>query len=231
MGLGLLFVGYVFVSLFTLAPTYFVTDLVGSFIIFEALGKLRRHAERFRYALAAVYAMFAVSVVQCAYYAVKYIGIIEGRAVFENVLEIVRLAVMFLLTEALLLSLSQLASNVGDRKLSEKGTRNAWFYVVNYVFIIALSLDFDFLAGFKSAFMAFGLLLRIVCALLNCAFIYSCYMWICLEGDRDMSRPSAADRFIGKLMPKKEKADDAPADKDAEPKVSEQKKPTKKKKK
>ena len=66
MGLGLLFVGYVFVSLFTLAPTYFVTDLVGSFIIFEALGKLRRHAERFRYALAAVYAMFAVSVVQCA---------------------------------------------------------------------------------------------------------------------------------------------------------------------
>ncbi len=203
MGLGILFVGYVFVSLFTLAPTYFVTDLVGSFVVFEALGRLRRHAERFRYAVASVYAMFAVSAVQCVYYAVKYVGLIEGYEAFENGLEVVRLAVMFLLTETLLLALSQLASNVGDLKLSEKGVRNAWFYVVNYVFIIALSLEFDFLADFKSAFMAFGLLLRIVCALLNCAFIYSCYMWICLEGDRDMNTPSAADRFIGKLAPKK----------------------------
>ena len=212
MGLGVLFIGYVLLSVFTLAPTFFVTDLIGSFVIYEALGKLRRHAARFRYAIMADYAVFAVSAVQCVYYAIRYVGIIEGAEIFEWGLEIARLAAMFVLTETVLLALSELASSVGDGKLADKGKRNAWFYVINYVFIIVLSLDLSFLYDFRAAFSAFGLLLRIMCALLNCAFMYSCYMWICLEGDHDMTKPSALDKFFGKLAPSEKKhAPDDPA--------------------
>ncbi len=205
MGLGVLFIGYVLTSVFTLAPTYFLTDLIGSFVIFEAVGKLRRHAERFRYAAAAVYAMFCVSAVQCVYYTLKYIGIVEGFEIFENILEVVRLAVMYALTAAILLSLSQLSESVGDKKLADKGVRNVWIFSVSYVFMIVLSLDFDFLDEFIAAFTAFGFLFRILAVLLNCVYLYSCYMWICLAGDHDMSRQSALDRFFGKLMPKPKK--------------------------
>ena len=209
MGLGLLFIGYVLVAVFTLAPTYFLTDLIGSFVIFEALGKLRRNAERFKYAVWSVYAMFSVSAVQCAYYAVKYIGLIEGYEIFENALEAVRLAVMYALTVTVLLALSQLASSVGDKKLADKGVRNVWLFSISYVFMIVLSLDFGFLTEFKSAFSAFGFAFRILAVLLNCVYLYSCYMWICLEGDHDMSRLSVLDRFFGKLAPKpKEKKPD-----------------------
>lgn len=213
MGLGVLFFGYVLVSIFTLSPVYFITDLVGSFAIFEALGKLRRHADRFRYALWSVYAMFFVSAAQCVYYAVKYVGIIEGGLIYENIIEIARLTVMFFLTVTILLSLSELASSVGDGKLADKGKRNVWFYLINYAFIIVLSLDFDFLGDFVSAFSAFGLFFRVMCAIINCVYLYSCYMWICLEGDHDMNKPSAIDRFMGKLSPppKEKPPEQAPA--------------------
>ena len=203
MGLGVLFIGYVLAAVFTLAPTYFVTDLIGSFVIFNATVKLRRHASRFRYAEAADIVMFFVCAVQCVYYAIKYVGLIEGNGTFESGLELVRITVMFALTVSILLALSQLASSVGDEKLADKGKRNVYFFVLSYVLMIALSLDFEFMRDFKAAFSAFGLMFRILCALLNCVYIHSCYMWICLESDHDMDKLSAGDRFIGRIMPKK----------------------------
>lgn len=200
MGLGVLFIGYVFVALFTLTRTFFVTDLLGSFIIFSALEKLRRHAPRFKYAVAAVYVMFAVSTVQCVYYSLQYIGVTEPHKFFEQyVLEICRLSAMFALTMTLLSALSQLASLVGDEKLAGKGRRNMWFYLVSYILMLVISLDLPFLSEFNAAFSPFSFIFRIVCYILNCIFMFSCYMWICLEKDHDMTNLSAVERFIGKV--------------------------------
>ncbi len=219
MGLGVLFIGYVLAAVFTLAPTYFITDLIGSFVIFNATVKLRRHASRFRYAEAADIVMFFVCAVQCVYYAIKYVGLIEGNGTFESGLEIVRITVMFALTVSILLALSQLAASVGDKKLADKGVRNVWLFSVSYVFMILLSLDFDFLGDFIAAFTAFGFVFRILTVLLNCIFLYSCYMWICLEGDHDMTHLSPMDKFFAKLTPKSKPKDKA-ADEDALPPVS-----------
>ncbi len=222
MGLGILFFGYVLVSVFTLAPTYFITDTIGAYVIFIALGKLRRHAPRFRYAIAANYAFFAVAAVQTVYYSLRYIGVVDPVSIFENALEIVRLSILFIFTAALLLSLSQLASSVGDEKLAYKGKRNIWFFAASYILMIALSLDYPFLTDFKAAFSAFGLIFRLFCALLNCVYIYSCYMWICLESDHDMTKISAMDRFIGRAVPKKNKKE---PDAEAKPAPEKPKKP------
>ena len=203
MGLGILLFGYVFVALFTFSPVYFVTDLVGAYLIFVALGKLRRHAPRFKYAVVSNYAYFMIAAVQCVYTSVKVIGLYDGTELFDHALEICRLAALFILTVSMLLALSQLASSVDDEKLADKGKRNVYFFVLSYVLMIALSLDFEFMRDFKAAFSAFGLMFRILCALLNCVYIHSCYMWICLESDHDMDRLSAGDRFIGRIMPKK----------------------------
>lgn len=202
MGLGVLFFGYVLVSIFTFAPTYFITDLVGSFVMYEALVKLRPHAKRFEYAIYAVYALFTVSAVQCFYYTLSYVGLINGVLWLEHAIEICRLAVMFVYTVVMLLALRELALSVGDEKLGDKCKRNVWLYCVNYAFIISLSLDFDFLAGYISAFSAFALLYKLLCVILICANIFSCYMWICLESDHDMNPKEKKTSGLGQFFEK-----------------------------
>lgn len=241
MGLGILFVGYVFISLFTLTRTFFVTDLLGSFIIFTALERLRPHAPKFRYAVIAVYFMFAVSSVQCVYYSLQYMSVIGVYRIFEQYgLEICRLLAFFAMTMTLLSALSQLASLVGDEKLSGKGRRNMWFFLISNALVLLISLDIPALSEFNAAFSPFCLIFRIVCLLLNCIFMFSCYMWICLEKDHDMTGLSSLERFIGKVTmtdrkkPKGDEADGAaalpPAPK-TDPKETVPVKSTKKKKK
>lgn len=189
MGLGLLFIGYVLTSLFTLTPAYFITDLVGAFLMYEALMKLRRHAERFKYAIWSVYVLFFHAAVQCVYRLLEYIGIFEQNVIFTEALEIFRLVIVFVYTVALLSALRELSLSVGDEKLADKCKRNIWLLVISYIFIISLSLDIDALVDYVAAFSAFALLFKLICAVLICVNIYSCYMWICLEGDLE-EKPS-----------------------------------------
>ncbi len=204
MGLGLLFIGYFLVSVFTYAPTFFITDLVGVFIMHEGLLKLRRHAKKFNYTLYAVYFLFIVAAVQCVYYALHYVGIIESlNETARMTLDLVRQISVLIYTVLMLLSLEELARSVGDGKLADRCRRNIWYYTVSFALFLSLSLDLDVFAeyaAYVSAFSAAAFLLKFLCALLVPAVIYSCYMWICLERDHDMTpKPSKTAGFFSKL--------------------------------
>ena len=199
MGLGVLFIGYVLLSVFTFAPTYFITDFISAFIMHEALQKLRRHAAKFKYTIYSVYLLFAQTAVQCIYYSLVYTGIIERADTVANIIEISRLAVVFTYTVTLLTALGQLALSVGDVKLSDRAHRNICYLVVSYALSISLSLDFDFMKSYIASFSAVGFLFKLLCSISICLFIYSCYMWICLEGDHDMEQKPSK---IGKLFKK-----------------------------
>lgn len=189
MGLGLLFIGYLLVSVFTYAPTFFITDLVGAFVMHEALLKLRRHAVRFKYAVWSVYALFVTATVQCVYYALHYVGIIESLIDTVNTaVETARLITVLVYTVTMLLALEELSRSVGDHKLGDRCRRNMWYYVISFALSLSLSLDVDFLADYVSAFSAAAFLLKLLCSFLVPAVIYSCYMWICLAGDHDMNK-------------------------------------------
>ncbi len=205
MGLGQLFIGYILVSLFTYAPTFFITDLVGAFVMHEALQKLRRHAPKFKYTIWAVYALFCLATVQCVYYALHYVGITETlNSSITKLLDIARQIVMLGYTALMLLSLEELARSVGDGKLGDRCRRNMWYYIAVFVLSLSLSFEIDGLseyAAYVSAFSATVFLLKFLCAVLVPAVIYSCYMWICLEGDRDMSKikPPKTQGFFSKV--------------------------------
>ena len=77
MGLGLLFLGYVIYTLFTFAPSFFITDLVGCFLMVEAHIRLLPYGRRFRYSSAALYVLFFHAVVQGAYYTLTMLSIIK----------------------------------------------------------------------------------------------------------------------------------------------------------
>lgn len=203
MGLGLLFIGYVLVSVFTYAPTFFITDLVGAFVMHEALVKLRRHASKFKYAIYSVYVLFTVATVQCVYYALHYVGIVESlNDTVNTAVEVCRLVSMLVYTVTLLLALEQLARSVGDNKLGDRCRRNMWYYVISFALSLSLSFDAEFLADYISAFSAAAFLVKLLCSFLIPAVIYSCYMWICLSGDLDMNKPkkeSKLSEFFSKV--------------------------------
>lgn len=203
MGLGLLFIGYLLVSVFTYAPTFFITDLVGAFVMHEALVRLRRHASKFKYAIYSVYVLFAVTTVQCVYYALHYVGIIESLSeTVKAAVEICRLVSMLFYTVTMLLSLEELSRSVGDNKLGDRCRRNMWYYVVSFALSLSLSFDIEALADYVSAFSAAAFLIKLLCSFLVPAVIYSCYMWICLSGDLDMNKPkkeSKLSKFFSKV--------------------------------
>ena len=89
-------------------------------------------------------------------------------------------------TISLLMALRELSLSVGDTKLAGKAKRNIYLFVISYVLIISLSLDYPWLDSYKAAFSAFALLFRLVCAILISAYIYSCFMWICPASEHDM---------------------------------------------
>lgn len=201
MGLGVLFIGYVLISVFTYAPTFFITDLIGAFVMHEALVKLERHAKRFKYAIYSVYALFVVATVQCVYYALHYVGIIESLSDTVNtVIEVCRLVTVLVYTVTMLLSLEELSRSVGDNKLGDRCRRNMWYYVISFAMSLSLSFDLDILKDYVSAFSAFAFLLKLLCSFLVPAVIYSCYMWICLSGDHDMDKKeSKLQGFFSKI--------------------------------
>ena len=186
MGLGLLFLGYVIYTLFTFAPSFFITDLVGCFLMVEAHIRLLLYGRRFRYSSAALYVLFFHAVVQGAYYTLTMLSIIKTIVWVDDFVLLLRHALLFVYTISLLMALRELSLSVGDTKLAGKAKRNIYLFVISYVLIISLSLDYPWLDSYKAAFSAFALLFRLVCAILISAYIYSCFMWICPASEHDM---------------------------------------------
>ncbi|HPU18497.1 MAG TPA: hypothetical protein PLZ27_07480 [Bacillota bacterium] len=186
MGLGLLFLGYVIYTIFTFAPSFFITDIIGCYLMVEAHIRLVPYGRRFRFSSAALYVLFFHAFAQGVYYTLTVLGIIEAITWVDELILLIRHAVLFVYTVVLLLALRELSLSVGDIKLAGKAKRNIYLFAISYVFIITLSLDYAWLDSYKAAFSAFALLFRLVCAILISAYIYSCYMWICPASDHDM---------------------------------------------
>lgn len=196
MGLGILFIGYVLSAVYTLSKTFFVTDLIGCFLMYTAVEKLLPYAKKFKYARVAVIIEFIQAAAQCVYYVLVNLIGWEGIDIFETVLEVVRICSLALTTITLLLALRELALSVGDNKLGDDAVRDVWLYSVSIVLSVVLSLDIEPLYEFQSAFSALGFIFKLFCAALVCAYLYRCYMWICFEEDHDMTKRSKLDKML-----------------------------------
>ena len=200
MGFGILFFGYIIMSVFSLNPFGDIAQLIGYSLIFYALLKLSPYTRGFKIAKytavpLALYSLFS-SVLTLASKAGVDISVFDGA---KLVLKPIVAVLVFAFHLFLLWGIRELAKTTELTKIADKAVRNfvvgAFYFALSVFGMINTPIQEDFAKYFGLPTLLIGL----VWYILNIMLIYSCYMWICLEGDEDMARKPSRFAFINKL--------------------------------
>lgn len=200
MGFGILFIGYIFMSLFSLNPFGDIAQLLGFSIILFALFKLSPYAKNFKIAKYVTVPL----VLACAFSSVTTIiqklGVEISLGIgFEQIFSLAFAVLFFIFHLFLLFGIREIAKFTELPKISEKAIRNFIVGAFYFVLTFAGSLDTPFKEDFAKYFGMPTLVIGLIWYALNIVLIYSAYMWICLEGDEDMERKRSKFEFVNKL--------------------------------
>lgn len=206
MGFGVLFIGYVVTFLFAMTKLSVITNLFGALIMMYALTLLSRYNRFFKYALIASGALTVYGIV----YLIFVLFMNSSPEIMETVLTYVKAGIVFLYHIPLLKGISQLAYEVELPKVARKAVRNLSFTIVYFVFEIFTLLPFpQKIAEEINLYVSFPVLcMGLIWLVLNGILLFSCYMWICLEGDEDMEAKESKFEIVNKLTSKVSEIED-----------------------
>lgn len=212
MGFGVLFFGYLIGMNFVYNG---FTDIISYLIILYALALLYRHNKFFKNSF---YTLLPLSVLGTLFFVfeiISFIGIEKGLdlVLIHSYYSVAAAILKLIYTVFLLKGIENLALELDIPTIRIKAFRNRLFILIYYPLFIFTELSQEGWAA-KIAQYAFlpVMLFGFVCLILNAILFYSCYMWICLEGEENMQRSTSRFKFIN-LINKKE---DALAEKIAE---------------
>ncbi len=204
MGFGILVVGYFMLINVPFRGVDVPPDFLGYILIFIALCKLGNYEKKLKYAKFVCIPLIVFSGVKLTLSLLSAFGAGEYRTA-QNAADYAVIVLLLVFYFFLLLGIRDLAVSVELEKNARKSVRNLVIIVVFYVFTVIVNLyaqgvipnDRGIGAGELFAIQQlFGYVVRF----LNLVQFISCYMWICLEGDEDMtSRQSALVRFVQRL--------------------------------
>ncbi|MFA6947594.1 MAG: hypothetical protein WCQ72_01280 [Eubacteriales bacterium] len=227
MGFGTLFIGHIL--LFFCRGIDVFPDIIAYAVIFAAIYKLSAYDRGFMTARRVLIPLMALSAAGDALdiiSAAKIIDMSAGAwAVISNILTALlalgMLCAYWFITQGVI----GISREVGRAKITASARRNIVLTIVYVAAMAVFKLNLPFMAEFNRYFGIVYLLLGLAWVILYGTMFFSCYMWICLEGDEDM--PDDATGFLRKLShpPKKQSA--AEKDGGAAP-VAEEKKSGKK---
>ncbi|MBO5110189.1 MAG: hypothetical protein J6D21_05655 [Clostridia bacterium] len=183
MGFGVLFLGYLITYVGSITPVYAFTQFFGVLIMLYGLSKLARHNKYF----ATTFGVSVAYLAQSVYTVIGYFSVWETGSLLYQIEQYSRELVVFVFHLFLLLAIREIADFTSLPKLKSRAVVNlittALFCILN-VLLHAGAMPESVLSY---AFLL-SLLLRIFWVILNAALVFSCYMWICLEGEENMDK-------------------------------------------
>ncbi len=199
MGFGFLFLGNFFFADFYYKDFDILPDFVGLILVFIGLLTLSTYGCGFDNLKRYMYLMFPLSL----FHSVLQILLINSidLGIYE-IWSYVYTAIRLVYTLMLLVAIYRIANDTEVHSIAAKAQRNMVLFVIYNA--IVLFLDFpaesirkieEFLIQ-KFAFGLFMFIVKDILFILNLVLIYSCYMWICKEGDEDM--PEKERKFFKK---------------------------------
>ena len=207
MGFGCLFFGYIIGINFVYNG---FTDIISFLFILYALLLLSRHNKYFKSSL---YAIIPLCIAGLCYFVFELFSLFDimsfsNTELIHSYYAILSSILKLVYTFLLLKGIETLTLELDIPHLRIKAFRNRLFICLFYVLNIMTQLQSDGLAKF--AFYAFipVMLFGIVCHILNALLFYSCYMWICLEGDEDMEQKESRFAFLNRLRRKESEIED-----------------------
>ena len=201
MGFGILFIGYMLVALGVFVPFGFIMRLGGYALMAIAFLKLREFGKAFIYPLI-ISVIMTIYGIYCAIYQGAEKLSIPLPEIFESaegVMLWIGLAGTIALNLSIAYSTYRIASDVDLSKPKNAAVRNA---VIVSLFGILAALwlspvgNNDF---YKKYFGLPMILLLLISMALYLVMIFSCYMYICPEGDEDMPRHESKFDFVNKM--------------------------------
>lgn len=201
MGFGLLLIGYSIAQMFTFLGSYeFAGLLIGYFIMFGALGELKKYCPTFFYATVGCVLMLLYS------FAYTFVSVDEmlGLGVIvhtENLLltmEIVQFALGLIFNFALLYGIADLARRVDFEQIRTKAYRNMALVGIHAAYRVFLFLPLEVIKNDAVFLMSLLMITIIAYSLMNLGLFFKCYAFICPQGDEEMPRKDSRFEFVNK---------------------------------
>lgn len=183
MGFGILFLGYVCTYLFSMTPFGIFTDVLGNLVLLYALRQLGQYNRFFRLSM---YAAGALALCASANAALTVFAV--DNAVLAVCLNVAKVVCVCFFHVTLLRGVGTIAADTGLLKLQKKAMRNMSLTILYIALSLFLMLPFpDTVAAELNLYVTLPVfILGLLWLVLNAVLLFSCYMWICLEGDEDM---------------------------------------------
>ena len=210
MGFGLLLIGYTFAYLITIGlGTYaFAGMIIGHFVMYLALGELKKYSPVFAYAY-----ILSVMLILCSGYecvsgidSMLSLGIMLDGTKLASFMEITRFLLDAGFNVAFLYGIIDLSRRVDYTDTKDKSYRNMVFVGLYYVFQIIISAlsenPSETYAKYASFMMTVALLFKLMLVFFNIGLIFKCYAFICPTEDVEMKRKPSKFEFINKIREK-----------------------------
>lgn len=212
MGFGILFLAHIF--LFVCKGVDIFPDCLPYLLFWISMRRLSPYNPAFRKARIVALPLAAAAAVSDVFQILAAADVMEIELP-QRILMLLVSCGMLALYWFTLHGIMGLSAEVGLKDISDKAKRNLILTVIYAVCIVIYQCDFEFLREISMYFGIFFLLFGLVWVILNGTLIFSCYMWICPEGDEDMSKPS---KFLPKKRPPKKSNRDGGKDENADKK-------------
>ena len=189
MGFGLVFIGYLFMFSFTPYGFDILPDIVGFGIAFLGVKGLADYGCGWDILKKYFLVLFPASFIT---FVIQVLGVIKPDTFQIPFWSFIYEAVIFFYNILLFVAIYKIAEDVEMRSIKIKAQRNMIMGVIYFVIGILLKLPVPAVQKvvnlLKTRYAAGALfyLYGYVWLFLNLAVIFSCYMWICAQGDEDM---------------------------------------------
>ena len=206
MGFGILFLGYVCTYLFSMTPFGIVTDILGNLVLLYALRQLGQYNRFFRFGM---YAAGALALCASVNAAVTVFSVESG--VLTACVGAAKVLGVGVFHAALLRGVGKIAADTELPKLQKRASRNLSLTLVYIALSLFLMLPFpDAVAAELNLYVALPVFaLGLLWLALNAVLLFSCYMWICLEGDEDMAPRESKFPLVNRIQRKFSEMEDS----------------------
>lgn len=210
MGFGILFVGYAICFLVSLTYYGYLFRLVGFCIMTFALLRLREYGKSFRYPLITSIVMVVYGSFEsyCELAAKLALPRPELSETVSAAMDWFCMLGIILFNLSLLYAIFDISNHLELTDQKNSALRNAIFIVLYLVLNI---LGMGPLKGNETFGKYFSLpifLLQLLWVIFDLVLIFSCYMYICPEGDEEMPRRKTGIGFIDRLAEESDRRTD-----------------------